>query len=144
MVITALLVSLSSTDMTLLYATMHSNGLTYCNFTIDWETLAAFSEYLNLNGTILPIYIFSIFSTLYFTKKLNYLFNFQGLFSRITFAQPVQLGGTSLFLNSEHFLETNKSYQGCIRNLEINNKAYNLNPTDFGGDILSGVDIGKI
>lgn len=65
----------------------------------------------------------------------------QGLFSRITFAQPVQLGGTSLFLNSEHFLETNKSYQGCIRNLEINNKAYNLNPTDFGGDILSGVDI---
>ena len=71
------------------------------------------------------------------------MFNFQGLFSRITFAQPVQLGGTSLFLNSEHFLETNKSYQGCIRNLEINNKAYNLNPTDFGGDILSGVDIGK-
>ena len=53
------------------------------------------------------------------------------------------MGGTSLFLNSEHFLETNKSYQGCIRNLEINNKAYNLNPTDFGGDILSGVDIGK-
>ena len=69
MVITALLVSLSSTDMTLLYATMHSNGLTFCNFTIDWETLAAFSEYLNLNGTILPIYIFSIFSTLYFTEK---------------------------------------------------------------------------
>ena len=49
MVITTLLVSLSSTDMTLLYATMHSNGLTFCNFTIDWETLAAFSEYLNLN-----------------------------------------------------------------------------------------------
>ena len=64
----------------------------------------------------------------------------QGLFSRITFAQPVLLGGTTLFLNSEHFLETKKSYKGCIRNLEINNKAYNLNPTDLGGDILSGVD----
>ena len=88
-------------------------------------------------------YIFNIFYSRFYGKNEIICFNFQGLFSRITFAQPVQLGGTSLFLNSEHFLETNKSYQGCIRNLEINNKAYNLNPTDFGGDILSGVDIGK-
>ena len=69
------------------------------------------------------------------------LFQFQGLFSRITFAQPVLLGGTALFLNTEHFLETNKSYQGCIRNLEINNKAYNLNPSYFKGDALEGIDI---
>lgn len=43
-----------------------------------------------------------------------------------------------MFLNAEHFLETDKSYQGCIRNLEINNKAYNL---AVGGDVLSGLDI---
>lgn len=72
----------------------------------------------------------------------------QGLFSRITFAQPVVLGGTAVFLNTDHFLEMDAGYKGCIRNLEINNKAYNLNPpsaisgkTEQAGDALRGTDI---
>ena len=79
-------------------------------------------------------------------KQTADLVLFQGLFSRITFAQPVVLGGTTSFLNTEHFLETKHSYRGCIRNLEINNKAYNLNPSSDikgagAGDALRGIDI---
>ena len=63
----------------------------------------------------------------------------QGLFSRITFAQPVLLGSpASFFANTEHFLEMKVSYQGCLRHLEINNKAYhNILKTDA----LEGFDI---
>ena len=77
----------------------------------------------------------------------------QGLFSRITFAQPVLLGGPGFFLNTQHFLASNQSYRGCIRHLEINNKLYHLNPSHQQqrvgivglsktyGDALDGYDI---
>ena len=71
----------------------------------------------------------------------------QGLFSRITFAQPVLLGGPGFFLNTQHFLATNQSYRGCIKHLEINNKLYRLNPINPGytkessGDALDGRDV---
>ena len=69
----------------------------------------------------------------------------QGLFSRITFAQPVLLGGPAFFLNTHHFLATNQSYRGCVRHLEINNKLYKFNPIQPGsknsGDALDGRDI---
>ena len=77
----------------------------------------------------------------------------QGLFSRITFAQPVLLGGPGFFLNTQHFLASNQSYRGCIRHLEINNKLYHLNPnhqqqrvgivglSKTYGDALDGYDI---
>ena len=69
---------------------------------------------------------------------------FQGLFSRITFALPVVLGSPEgHFSNTAHFLETSGSFQGCIRNLEINNKLYNFALQNNGGDAIEGVDIGK-
>ena len=69
---------------------------------------------------------------------------FQGLFSRITFALPVVLGSPEgHFSNTAHFLETSEAFQGCIRNLEINNKLYNFALQNNGGDAIEGVDIGK-
>jgi hypothetical protein len=47
-----------------------------------------------------------------------------------------------MFLNTEHFLETSHGYRGCIRNLEINNKAYNLNNSHGQGDAIRGLGIG--
>ncbi len=74
---------------------------------------------------------------------LHFLF-VQGLFSRITFALPVNLGSPEgHFSNTAHFLETSGSFKGCIRNLEINNKLYNFALQDNGGDSIEGVDIGK-
>jgi len=68
---------------------------------------------------------------------------FQGLFSRITFAQPVVLGGIGHFRNTDHFLETDCGFVGCIRNLEINNKMYNFIKFQNGGDVIQGKDISK-
>jgi hypothetical protein len=67
----------------------------------------------------------------------------QGLFSRITFAQPVLIGGTGSFRNTGHFLDTTDGFRGCIRRLEINNKIYNFEPAERQGDVLFGVDIGE-
>ncbi len=76
----------------------------------------------------------------------------RGLFSRITFAQPVLLGGVGAFRNTGHFLEVGggegpssgtSGFSGCIRRLEINNKIYNFEPAERGGDALFGVDIGE-
>jgi hypothetical protein len=65
------------------------------------------------------------------------------LFSRITFAQPVVFGGTGHFRNTDHFLEMDAGYSGCLRNLEINDKMYNFNAAANGGDVAEGRDIGK-
>ncbi len=67
----------------------------------------------------------------------------QGLFSRITFAQPVLIGGTGSFRNTRTFLDTTQGFEGCIRRLEINNKIYNFEPAERQGDVLFGVDIGE-
>ena len=78
--------------------------------------------------------------------KDNYLrFDFfQGLFSRITFALPVVLGSPEgHFSNTGHFLESSGAFQGCIRNLEINNKLYSFALQNNGGDAIEGVDIGS-
>ena len=71
------------------------------------------------------------------------IFLLQGLFSRITFAQPVLLGGTGSFRNTEHFLDTQSGFRGCIRRLEINNKIYNFEPAERQGDAIFGMDIGE-
>ena len=47
------------------------------------------------------------------------------------------------FSNTAHFLETTGTFEGCIRNLEINNKLYNFALQNNGGDAIEGVDISK-
>ena len=70
----------------------------------------------------------------------------QGLFSRITFAQPVLVGGVGSFRNAGSFLDIDGGggggFRGCVRGLEINNKHYDFEPAERNGDVLFGIDIG--
>lgn len=65
----------------------------------------------------------------------------QGLFSRITFNQPVFIGGSGTTRNVKNFLGVDNGIQACVRHLEINDKLYNLKPSSQGGDIIGGLDI---
>lgn len=65
----------------------------------------------------------------------------QGLFSRITFNQPVFIGGSGGTRNVKNFLGVDNGIQACVRHLEINDKLYNLKPSSQGGDIIAGLDI---
>ena len=67
---------------------------------------------------------------------------FQGLFSRITFNQPVYIAGQGETSNVKSFLGVEGGLQGCVRNLEINNKHYNFNLVQNGSDTINGLDIG--
>ena len=64
---------------------------------------------------------------------LKYLFetmfiSFQGLFSRLTFNQPLYIGGAGMMKNVEQFVGKTGGLAGCVRHLEINNKAHLNNP----------------
>ena len=67
----------------------------------------------------------------------------QGLFSRITFNQPVFVGGSGSTKNVKSFLGVDSGLHGCVRHLEINDKLYNLQPVVKGGDVQQGLDISK-
>ena len=75
-------------------------------------------------------------------KSLKYI-SLQGLFSRITFNQPVFIGGTGGTRNVKSFLGVDNGMKACVRHLEINDKLYNLKPSSQGGDIIAGPDISK-
>lgn len=65
----------------------------------------------------------------------------QGLFSRITFNQPVFVGGSGSTKNVKSFLGVDSGFHGCVRHLEINDKLYSLQPVVKGGDVQQGLDI---
>ena len=46
--------------------------------------------------------------------------------------------------NVRSFLGVDVGLVGCVRRLEINDKYYNLAAAMHGGDIIAGLDIGKI
>ena len=46
--------------------------------------------------------------------------------------------------NVKSFLGVDAGLVGCVRRLEINDKYYNLAASMHGGDIIAGLDIGKI
>ena len=46
--------------------------------------------------------------------------------------------------NVKSFLGVDAGLVGCVRRLEINDKYYNLAASMLGGDIIAGLDIGKI
>lgn len=66
----------------------------------------------------------------------------QGLFSRITFREPVFVGGRGNTSGLSDKLPTEKGFKGCIRHLDINDHLYNFNVSP-GGDSLKGIDVGK-
>ncbi|XP_054277202.1 pikachurin isoform X2 [Macrosteles quadrilineatus] len=64
----------------------------------------------------------------------------KGLFSRITFREPVFIGGRGNTSGITEKLPTERGFRGCVRHLEINDLIYNfaLAPT---GDAVKGFDI---
>ena len=90
----------------------------------------------SLRGILSHEYIFS-------WSIIIWLF-YQGLFSRITFNQPLFVGGVGEMKNVKNFLGVDSGLVGCVRRLEINDKYYNLAASMHGGDIVAGKDISKL
>ena len=55
----------------------------------------------------------------------------QGLFSRLTFNQPLYIGGAGKMKNVDQFVGKTGGLTGCVRHLEINNKAHLNNSLMF-------------
>lgn len=64
----------------------------------------------------------------------------QGLFSRITFREPVFLGGTGNITGLAKRLPVTAGMTGCIRKFVANEHEYVLS-TVPSGDVLQGFDI---
>ncbi|KAL1114771.1 hypothetical protein AAG570_007595 [Ranatra chinensis] len=64
----------------------------------------------------------------------------KGLFSRMTFREPVFIGGRGNTSGLQEKLPTDKGLKGCIRHLQINDYVYNFAPVPRG-DAVKGFDI---
>ncbi len=67
----------------------------------------------------------------------------QGLYSRITFRQDLYLGGYRNLSLIGPRTGMRWGFVGCVRNLEINNRKYDMRKGAFVGDAIGGVDVGK-
>lgn len=70
-------------------------------------------------------------------KKKSFL---QGLFSRITFREPVFLGGTGNITGLATKLPVFDGMTGCIRKFIANEHEYNFAPAT-SGDVTNGFDV---
>lgn len=68
------------------------------------------------------------------------LFRLQGLFSRITFREPLFVGGPGNTTGLER-LPVRNGFRGCIRHLEANEHRYRF-PLAPRGDAANGFDVG--
>lgn len=73
-------------------------------------------------------------------RKIN--INLQGLFSRITFREPVFLGGTGNITGLATKLPVFDGMAGCIRKFIANEHEYNFAPATVG-DATNGFDVRK-
>lgn len=67
----------------------------------------------------------------------------QGLFSRITFREDLYLGGYRNLSMIGERTGMNWGFVGCIRQLVVNNKVYDMRKGAYVGDAIHGVDVGK-
>ena len=67
----------------------------------------------------------------------------QGLYSRITFRQDLYLGGYRNLSLIGPRTGMRWGFVGCVRNLEINNRKYDMRKGAFVGDAIGGVDVGR-
>jgi pikachurin len=71
---------------------------------------------------------------------LTHTVNPQGLFSRITFREPVFLGGTGNITGLAKKLPTTDGMVGCVRKFIANEHEYNFDSMPYG-DVTQGFDI---
>lgn len=67
----------------------------------------------------------------------------KGLFSRITFREPLYVGGPGNITGLSEKLPVVKGLKGCIRHLEVNDHVYKF-PLEPSGEALKGYGIGKL
>lgn len=67
----------------------------------------------------------------------------KGLFSRITFREPLYVGGPGNITGLTEKLPVVKGLKGCIRHLEVNDHVYKF-PLEPSGEALKGYGIGKL
>lgn len=72
----------------------------------------------------------------------NIFFTFQGLFSRITFREPVFIGGPGNTTGLSDKLPINFGFKGCVRHIDINDHAYSFQLAPEG-DSVNGLDVCK-
>lgn len=70
------------------------------------------------------------------------LFSFKGLFSRITFREPVFIGGSGNTTGLSEKLPIEVGLKGCIRHLDINDHTYSFELFP-NGDAIKGFDVGE-
>lgn len=83
-----------------------------------------------LQGVPFPIFI----------NRKNIFHSLQGLFSRITFREPVFLGGTGNITGLATKLPVFDGLTGCIRKFIANEHEYNFAPANIG-DVTNGFDV---
>lgn len=77
-------------------------------------------------------------------------FALQGLFSRITFREPLYVGGSYNMTSMQGRLGVNQGLLGCMRRLQINDHVYRFYKATSGGNVASdygatdGWDISKL
>jgi hypothetical protein len=64
------------------------------------------------------------------------------LFSRITFREPLFVGGPGNTTGLADKLPTEDGLKGCIRHLEVNDHVYSFNMAPVG-DSVKGFDVGE-
>lgn len=78
-----------------------------------------------------------------FSPPLFYhLLLLQGLFSRMTFLDPVFIGGRGNISGLEK-LPVQSGYEGCIRSLNVNGRSYSWGSKPHG-DAIDGFNIGEL
>lgn len=74
-------------------------------------------------------------------RFLYTFFNPKGLFSRITFREPLFVGGPGNTSGLER-LPVGSGFRGCVRHLEANEHHYRF-PLAPQGDAANGFDVGQ-
>lgn len=98
-----------------------------CNISVPMQRL----NFIFLNSAIYK-----------FTSIIYIYLSFQGLFSRITFREPVFLGGTGNITGLTRKLPVFDGLTGCIRKFIANEHEYEFSSTPYG-DVLQGFDVRK-
>lgn len=69
--------------------------------------------------------------------------SFQGKFSHINFREDLYLGGYTALAKIADRVGSTLGYAGCVRRLQVNDKAYDMRKGAFVGDAIQGIDIGR-
>jgi len=67
----------------------------------------------------------------------------KGVFTKMTFREDLFLGGYHHVAGLENRTGVTTGFTGCVRQLVVNNKHYDMRKGAFVGDALYGLDVGK-